>query len=92
MPCNIVCLTIKKSGRDISGIDIRDPLKSDDYPTENKKLIKMISINCPKLIRLTMNVDPKNLSEMRIISQAVHDWKKYILQQKLIYYPMVMNY
>jgi hypothetical protein len=67
LPCNIVCLIIEKSGKNISGIDIRDPIKSDDYPTENKKLIKMISINCPKLIRLTMNVDPKNSSEMSII-------------------------
>jgi hypothetical protein len=66
LPCNIVCLIIEMSGRNISGIDIRDPLKSDDYPTENKKLIKMISI-CPKLIRLTMHVDPKNSSEMSII-------------------------
>ncbi|GBC06761.1 hypothetical protein RclHR1_07020004 [Rhizophagus clarus] len=67
LPSKIVCLIVEKSGKNISEIIIRYPLESDDYPSDNKNLIKVISNNCSKLVNLTMNVDSKNLKEMGMI-------------------------
>lgn len=79
LPSNIICSIIEKSGMNILEINIRCPLKSNDYQSENKKLIKVISSCCPKLIRLTMNVDHNNLSEMgKIFSNCTQLEKIYL--------------
>ncbi|GBB95539.1 hypothetical protein RclHR1_25580002 [Rhizophagus clarus] len=64
LPSNIESLIIEKSGGNVLEIDIRYPLEFHDYPAENVKLIRTIYNNCPKLRKLTLNIDPKNLREV----------------------------
>uniref|UniRef100_U9SKX7 F-box domain-containing protein n=1 Tax=Rhizophagus irregularis (strain DAOM 181602 / DAOM 197198 / MUCL 43194) TaxID=747089 RepID=U9SKX7_RHIID len=65
LPISIIRLIIEKSGKDISEINIcLCPPGSRDYKTDNKQLIKAISIYCPKLKFLAMDIDNRNLGEM----------------------------
>lgn len=78
LPSNIECLIIERSGGKILEINIRHTLKSQDYLIENKKLIKIISMYCSKIIRLTMDINPNNLNEVgNIFSNCVHLKKIY---------------
>jgi hypothetical protein len=65
LPISIIRLIIERSGKDISEINIcLCPPGSRDYKTDNKQLIKAISIYCPKLKLLAMDIDNRNLGEM----------------------------
>lgn len=48
----------------------------------NRKLIKAISNYCPKLIKLTMDVDHKNLEEMTNIFSSCTQLEKLFLTTK----------
>ncbi|PKK78410.1 hypothetical protein RhiirC2_770221 [Rhizophagus irregularis] len=82
----IECLIIERSGEKILEIDVYHPLKTQDYPTENKKLIKMISLRCPKIIKLTLDVDPDNLEEIsNLLSNCSLLEKIYFTTKNYIY-------
>lgn len=87
MPSDITCLIIEKSGMNISEIKINHSLESNDYQYENKKLIKVISSCCQKLISLTMNVDQKNLNEMSTIFSNCKQLEKIYLTTNVIILP-----
>ncbi|POG66314.1 hypothetical protein GLOIN_2v1780731 [Rhizophagus irregularis DAOM 181602=DAOM 197198] len=83
---SIECLIIERSGEKILEIDVYHPLKTQDYPTENKKLIKMISLRCPKIIKLTLDVDPDNLEEIsNLLSNCSLLEKIYFTTKNYIY-------
>ncbi|RGB31131.1 hypothetical protein C1646_764455 [Rhizophagus diaphanus] len=69
LPNYITCLIIEKSGELILEIYIRFPIDSDsnNYQSQNRKLILAISSYCPNLKNLTMEVDHRNLRKMRRI-------------------------
>ncbi|PKY48776.1 hypothetical protein RhiirA4_464465 [Rhizophagus irregularis] len=76
LPSSITCLIIEKSGRNILEINIHSPLESE---SDNRNLIEVISIYCPKLIKLTVNVDYKNLGEMSKIFSSCKQLEKLYL-------------
>ncbi|RGB29638.1 hypothetical protein C1646_818383 [Rhizophagus diaphanus] len=87
IPSDITCLIIKKSSMNISEININHSIESNDYQSENKKLIKVISSCCQNLRRLTMNVDQKNLNEMCTIFSNCKKLEKIYLTTNVIILP-----
>ncbi|PKY46185.1 hypothetical protein RhiirA4_460998 [Rhizophagus irregularis] len=82
LPCNIEYLIIERSGGKISEINICHTLESRDYLIENEKLINIISMNCSKIIRLTMDINPNNLNLVgNIFSNCVHLKKIYYTKE-----------
>ncbi|GBC29708.1 uncharacterized protein OCT59_001337 [Rhizophagus irregularis] len=81
LPNNIICLIIENSGGHILEIYIRFPLDSDsnNYQSQNKKLILAISNHCPKLINLTMEVGHRNLCKMKGIFSNCMQLEKLFL-------------
>jgi hypothetical protein len=67
IPINIEHLIIEKSGGNLSEINMYHLLEqqnSPSYQSDNKRLINLIYNHCPKLLRLYMDVNPKNLNEI----------------------------
>ncbi|RGB34916.1 hypothetical protein C1646_759963 [Rhizophagus diaphanus] len=82
LPCNIECLIIERSGGKISEINICRTLESRDYLIENENLIKIISMYCSKIIRLTMIINPINFNLVgNIFSNCVHLKKIYFTKE-----------
>ncbi|GET00696.1 hypothetical protein GLOIN_2v1556754 [Rhizophagus clarus] len=85
LPNNIESLILEKSGGNVLEIDIRYPLEFQDYQTENKQIIRAICNHCPKLRRLTLDIDPRNLDEFNgILSNCTQLEKLYLATKKFI--------
>jgi hypothetical protein len=76
IPCNVEVSILKNSGKDILEINAQYSIEILDYPSENKNLIMTISRHCPKLTRLTIDVDPTNLFELSLILLNCVDLEK----------------